>query len=160
MSGTVTSEPDFGLTPNFTHTWSTIISSFSPKIYKIHLILFEILPKNSFFTPGWPDILRTRFFPDMRFSPKEAHYWPLLTCTKPKKTNENFSRKYRKTPFWPRFDPFSPEISTPRFFFKNPASSVFLFHQYTTPCKKSKKTNERLSVTFTYGPTNGLFIQL
>ena len=49
MSGNVTSEPDFGLTSNFTHTWSTIISSFSPKIYKIHLIFFEILPKNSYF---------------------------------------------------------------------------------------------------------------
>ena len=34
------------------------------------------------------------------------------------------------------------------FFFKNPASSVFLFHQYTTPCKKSKKSHDQFSVTF------------
>ena len=50
----------------------------------------------------------------MRFSPKEVHYWPLSTCTISKKTNEQFSRKSRKAPFWPHFDHFLPKISRTR----------------------------------------------
>ena len=67
------------------------------------------------FDPVWPHISRTRFLLDVRFSLKEAHYWPLLTCKISKKTNENFSRKSGKTPFWPRFDPFLPHIWRTRF---------------------------------------------
>ena len=52
----------------------------------------------------------------MRFSLKEAQYWPLSTCTISKKTNEEFSRKFKKSPFWPRFDHFLPKISRTRIF--------------------------------------------
>ena len=98
-------------------------------------------------TPVWPYISRTRFLPDMRFSLKDAHYRPLLICIKSKKTNEDFSRKSRKTPFWPRFDPFLPQISTPWFFFENRALSLFLPYWWLTSCKISKKTNELFSLT-------------
>ena len=62
----------------------------------------------------------------------------------------------------PFFDHVCPEISTPRFFFKNPAMSLFLVHQWLTLCKKSKKTNEPFSLTDvsrTHGHTDGLFFQ-
>ena len=103
-----------------------------------------------------PHISRTRFLPDMQFSQKDAHYWPLLSCRISKKTNEDFSRKSRKTPFWPRFDPFLPQISTPWFFFEKRALSLFLHYCDLTSCKKSKKTNEPFSVTWKVdGPTDG-----
>ena len=57
------------------------------------------------FDPFLPHIWRTMILPDMRFSLKEAHYWPLLSCRKSQKTNEDFSTYSRKTPFWPPSDP-------------------------------------------------------
>ena len=63
------------------------------------------------FDPFLSHISRIRFLPDMRFSLKEAHYWPLSTCTISRKNNEDFSRKFKKSPFGPRFDHFLPHIS-------------------------------------------------
>ena len=120
---------------------------------KLMKTFWENLEKTHFdprLTPVWPYISRTRFLPDMRFSLKDAHYWCLLPCRISKKTNEDFSRKSRKTPFWPRFDPFLPQISTPWFFFENRALSLFLHYCCLTSCKKSKKTNEPFSLTFAW----------
>ena len=66
----------------------------------------------------------TRFFPDMRFSAKWAHYYPLNISRKPRKTNEPISRKIKKYdfgPIWARF----PKFQENRIFFQKSDSIGF-----------------------------------
>ena len=59
-----------------------------------------------------PNILRTKFFPDMRFSRKGREGLDLTSYQKSEKSNDQFSRKFRKTSiftiFWHFFQNFRP----------------------------------------------------
>ena len=93
------------------HYWPLSTCTISRKNNKDFLSYSQKKHFDPRFDPFLPHISRTRFFPDMRFSLKEAHYWPLSTCRISRKNNEDFLSYSQKTPFWPPFDPrFAPYL--------------------------------------------------
>ena len=82
----------------------------------------------------------------------------LLKYAKLAKTNEAFSRKWRKTAKNPYFgDKMLNNLDT-HFFFKNRASSLFYIWNRLTCCKKSEKTNGGKYENFCDGQTDGLTV--
>ena len=65
-----------------------------------------------------PNISRTRFFPDMRFSPQSREGLDLTPYWKSGKSNDRFSRKFRKTSIFTIFGTFFKFFGKPDFFSK------------------------------------------
>ena len=107
-----------------------------------------------------PNILRTKFFPDMRFSQKGREGLHLTSYQRLEKSNDQFSRKFRKTSIFTIFWHFFQIFWKTGFFFKNPTTSLFLLSDCLTSCKKSEKNNERFSVTFDTDGHTDYFLRL
>ena len=73
----------------------------------------------------------------------------------PEKTNDKIFCKTWKTTKNGTFYHFFPNNGTTRFFFKNPAWSLFLHYRYLTPCKKLEKFNDGKYYNFLHGRTDG-----
>ena len=90
----------------------------------------------------------TRFFPDMRFSAKWAHYYPLAMSRKPRKTNEPILTKITKSTILGQFGPVFPNFLKTGFFLGKPISPIFTPYNPPTWCTISKKTNDGNHLTF------------
>ena len=67
----------------------------------------------------------TKIFPDMRFSAKWAHYYPLTISRKSRKTNYSILSKVQKGPILGQFGPIFQNLGKMRIFSKNRALSLF-----------------------------------
>ncbi len=106
-------------TYNLAHICRMMISSFSRRWNQIGSTVFEKITKNPFLTHFDPHL--TLYLGNEKWSgPVTWHtyveWWYLPSLGDGTKSVQLFLRKWRKTRFWPPFDPFLPHIWRTRFF--------------------------------------------